>query len=59
MAKLEIKLVRGLAGKRKDQKEIAYSLGLKKTNQVKIHPKNAATEGKINKISHLVEVKEV
>lgn len=59
MAKLEIKLVRGLAGKRKDQKEVAYSLGLKKTNQIKVHPKNAATEGKINKISHLVEVKEV
>ncbi len=59
MAKLEIKLTRGLAGKRKDQKEVAYSLGLRKTNQVKVHPKNAATEGKINKISHLVEVKEV
>ena len=59
MSKLEVKLVRGLAGKRKDQKEIAFSLGLKKPNQVKVHPKNAATEGKINKISHLVEVKEV
>ncbi len=59
MAQLEIKLVRGLAGKRKDQKEVAYSLGLRKTNQVKVHPKNAATEGKVNKISHLVEVKEV
>ncbi len=59
MANLEIKLVRGLAGKRKDQKEVAYSLGLKKTNQVKIHPNNAATQGKVNKISHLVKVKEV
>ncbi len=34
--KLEIKLVRGLAGKRKDQKEVAFSLGLKKTNQTKL-----------------------
>ncbi|MFV0289200.1 MAG: 50S ribosomal protein L30 [Mycoplasmatales bacterium] len=59
MANLEIKLVRGLAGKRADQKEIAYSLGLRKTNQTKIHPNNEATKGKINKISHLVEVKEV
>ncbi len=59
MANLEIKLVRGLAGKRKDQKEIAYSLGLRKTNQTKVHPNNEATKGKINKISHLVEVKEV
>ena len=59
MANLEIKLVRGLAGKRKDQKEIAFSLGLRKTNQVKIHPDNAATRGKIEKIKHLVSSKEV
>lgn len=59
MANLEVKLIRGLAGKRKDQKEIAFSLGLKKTNSKKIHPDNAATRGKIEKISHLVEVKEV
>ncbi len=59
MANLEIKLVRGLAGKRKDQKEIAYSLGLRKTNQTKVHPDNEATKGKIKKISHLVEVKEI
>lgn len=58
MANLEVKLVRGLAGKRKDQKEVAYSLGLRKTNQVKIQPDNEATRGKINKISHLVEVVE-
>ncbi len=60
MAKnLEVKLVRGLAGKRKDQKEVAFSLGLKKTNQVKVHPDNEATRGKINKISHLVDFKEI
>lgn len=59
MAKLEVKLFRGLAGKRKDQIEIAQSLGLTKTNQIKIHPDNEATRGKVNKISHLVEVKEI
>lgn len=59
MAKLEIKLVRGLAGKRKDQIEVAQSLGLTKTNQTKVHPDNEATRGKILKISHLVTSKEV
>lgn len=59
MANLKITLTRGLAGKRKDQIEVAKSLGLTKTNQSKIHPKNDATEGKINKISHLVKVEEV
>ena len=38
MSNLKITLTRGLAGKRKDQIEIAQSLGLKKTNQSKIHP---------------------
>lgn len=59
MSKLEIKLVRGLAGKRKDQKEVAQSLGLTKTNQVKVHPDNEATRGKIEKINHLVTFKEL
>ena len=34
MANLKIKLVRGLAGKRKDHIAIAASLGLKKTGDV-------------------------
>lgn len=59
MANLKITLTRGLAGKRKDQKAVATSLGLTKTNQSKIHPKNEATLGKVNKISHLVKVEEV
>ncbi len=59
MANLKITLTRGLAGKRKDQKLVAESLGLRKTNQSKIHPNNDATQGKIRKISHLVQVEEV
>jgi large subunit ribosomal protein L30 len=59
MSSLKITLVRGLAGKRKDQKEVCQSLGLKKTNQSKVHPNNEATKGKINKVSHLVRVEEV
>lgn len=59
MANLKITLVRGLAGKRKDQIEVAQSLGLSKRNQSKIQPNNAATQGKITKISHLIKVEEV
>lgn len=59
MSNLKITLVRGLAGKRKDQIEIAQSLGLSKVNQSKIHPNNPATQGKAEKISHLVKVEEV
>ena len=59
MANLKVMLVRGLANKRKDQKEVVKSLGLTKTNQSKIHPDNPQTRGKINKVSHLVSVEEV
>jgi|LakMenE18May11ns_1017448.scaffolds.fasta_scaffold6782969_1 large subunit ribosomal protein L30 len=59
MSNLKITLTRGLAGKRKDQIEVAQSLGLKKTNSSKIHPNNEATKGKIQKISHLVKVEEI
>lgn len=55
---LEIKLVKGLAGVKKNQIEVLVSLGLKKTNDVTTQPDNAATRGKINKVSHLVEVTE-
>lgn len=55
---LEIKLVKGLAGVKKNQIAVLVSLGLKKTNDVTTQPDNAATRGKINKVSHLVEVTE-
>ena len=56
MANLKVKLVKGLAGKKKDQIAIAASLGLRKVGDVTVQPDNAATKGKIFKISHLVEV---
>lgn len=56
MAK-QIKLVKSLIGRKDDQIATAYSLGLKKVGQVTTQPDNEQTNGKINKISHLVEVK--
>ena len=53
MAK-EIKLVRSLIGRKKDQIATAESLGLRKVGDTTVQPDNAQTEGKIKKISHLV-----
>lgn len=53
---LKIKLVKSLNGRLKAQIATARSLGLTKIGQVVEQPDNAQTKGKINKISHLVEV---
>ena len=57
MAK-NIKIVKSLIGRKKDQIATANSLGLKKVGDVSVQPENEATLGKIQKISHLVEVTE-
>ena len=57
MAK-NIKLVKSLIGRKKDQIATANSLGLKKVGDVSVQPENEATLGKIQKIAHLVEVTE-
>lgn len=58
MAK-QIKLKRSLIGSSKSQIATAVSMGLKKINDVSVQPDNAQTQGKITKISHLVEVQDV
>lgn len=55
MAK-NIKLVKSLISCKKDQIATAQSLGLKKIGDVTTQPDNAQTQGKIKKISHLIEV---
>lgn len=55
---LEIKLLKSLAGRIKKQIATAESLGLRKISDVSVQPDNEATRGKINVISHLVEVTE-
>jgi len=57
MAK-NIKLVKSLIGRKKDQIATAQSLGLRKVGDTTTQPDNARTQGKINKISHLIEVTE-
>ena len=55
---MKIKLVKSLIGSKKDQIATAHSLGLKKIGDETTQPDNAATKGKVAKISHLVEVTE-
>ena len=55
-ASLTIKLTKILIGRSKNQIATAQSLGLKKVGDVTVQPDNTATNGKINKISHMVEV---
>ncbi len=53
---LKITLIKSTIGCLKSQKETVESLGLKKINQFKIHNDNAALQGKLAKVSHLVKV---
>ncbi|MFQ8599714.1 MAG: 50S ribosomal protein L30 [Oscillospiraceae bacterium] len=58
MANVKIKLKRSLVGWKDDQIATAHSLGLHKVGNEVIQPDNEPTRGKIQKISHLVEVTE-
>ena len=53
---VQVKLVKSLIGSKKDQIATAEALGLRKIGDVTVQPDNAATQGKITKIIHLVEV---
>ena len=57
--KLKITLTRSIIGRPVDQKETVKALGLRKLHQTVEKQDNAAMRGMINKVSHLVTVKEV
>lgn len=56
MAQLKVTLVKSLIGAKKDQIATAQSLGLRKVGDVSVQPDNTATNGKVAKIIHLIEV---
>jgi len=58
MAKLLITLNRSVIGRPEDQRETVKALGLRKLNQTVEHQDNAAIRGMVNKVAHLVTVKE-
>ena len=56
MANLRIKLVKSLNGRIAKHQATAEALGLRKIGDTTVQPDNAATQGKIAKIAHLVVV---
>ena len=59
MADIQVKLVKSLIGSTKPQIATAHALGLHKIGDASVQPDSPATQGKIRKLSHLIEVSEV
>ena len=59
MSKLEITYTKSSIGYNKKQKATIEALGLRKLNQTVVHDDNDVIRGMVNKVSHLVSVKEV
>ncbi len=59
MAQLEIKQVKSRIGQCKRQKATLDALGLRKMNAVVVHDSNHVIKGMVEKVKHLVEVKEI
>jgi large subunit ribosomal protein L30 len=57
--KLAITLKRSLIGRPETQRVTVRTLGLRKRHQTVVHDDNPAIRGMINKVSHLVETKEI
>ena len=55
-AEIKVKLVRSRIGATPAQRKLLDALGLKRPGDTTTQPDNAATAGKIAKISHLVVV---
>jgi len=58
MAKLKIKLIKSMNGRRDNHIATARSLGLKKIGSEVIQPDNPQTRGKIELIKYMIEVTE-
>ncbi|RCW63554.1 50S ribosomal protein L30 [Saliterribacillus persicus] len=57
--KLEITLKRSVIGRSEVQRATVQTLGLRKMHQSVVREDTPVVRGMINKVSHLVEVKEV
>jgi large subunit ribosomal protein L30 len=57
--KLQITLTRSVIGRPQDQKDTVIALGLRKMHQTVEKNDNPAIRGMINKVAHLITVKEI
>jgi len=58
MAKLQITLTKSVIGAKPNQRKVVQALGLRKLNQTVEQADNAAIRGMLDKVAHLVTVKE-
>jgi len=56
---LQITLKRSLIGRPEDQRVTVKTLGLRKLNSTVVQQDNPAIRGMVEKVKHLVEVKEI
>jgi large subunit ribosomal protein L30 len=56
MSKIKVRLLKSLAGTRRDHRATVYGLGLKKINQVSELVDSPAVRGMINKVNYLVRI---
>lgn len=59
MAKVKVKLVKSMIGRKEDQISTVKALGLKRINSEVEHNDTPQIRGMIQKVIHLVEVKEM
>ncbi len=59
MAKLEVKKIASTIDRPKDQKRTMEALGLRKMNSVRVFEDTPQIRGMIEKVKHLVSVKEI
>lgn len=57
--KLEVTLTKSVIGAKPAQRKTVVALGLRKLHQMVEHQDNVAIRGMINKVDHLVTVKEL
>jgi large subunit ribosomal protein L30 len=58
MTKLQIKQIRSVIGRKYDQRQTLVALGITRVGRVVTHNDTPQIRGMIDKISHLLEVKE-
>ena len=57
--KLEFTLTKSVIGSKPAQRKTVQSLGLRKMHQTVEHQDNAAVRGMLDKVAHLVTIKEI
>jgi len=59
LAKIRVKLVKSLIGRKQDQIDTVKALGLKKLHSVVEHEDTPQIRGMIDKVSFMLEVEEI